>query len=369
MAKDKDPVRIRYKTISDGRKSIYLDIYVNGSRRYEFLRLYLLPATRANKTKNDETMRLANAVKAKRIVEIQNGRFGFDADNKVMLYPYIQKMINDREQKGMSVNSVRVWKSLLVHLRRFERRDSFRLAEITPLWLSAFKTHLRREKNVKTGEILNINSQSIYYSKLVAVINQAERDGLITKNPTKSVQSPRMEETERMYLTIDEVKRISIAPCPNEGTKRAFLFSCLTGLRKSDVGRLRWKDVDDAGDGCMIVFRQQKTSDVEYMYISKQARKLMGDRGEDNCIVFPLVSDYCTNKHLKKWMESAGIKKHITFHCARHTFATMMLTLGNDIYTTSKLLGHKSITTTQIYAKIVDEKKRSAVDSIPDIIS
>ena len=368
MPKEKEPVRIRFKSISDGRKSIYLDIYVNGSRRYEFLKLYLLPETRANKKKNDETLALANAVRAKRIVEIQNGRFGFDADNKTLFFPYLAKFIESQKRKGLSYHTCMIYVRISSILRRFERRETFKVIEITPAWLNAFKTHLMHEKSTKTGAPLTKNTQFVYYSKLVAVINQAERDGIITRNPTKAVKSPSSEESERMFLTIDEVKKLASAYCKNDVVKRAFLFSCLTGLRRSDVCRICWVDVEDAESGTMVVFRQKKTNDVQYLYISKQARTLMGERATDNSVVFPIPSSQTANNIIKKWTESAGIKKHITFHCARHTFATMMLTLGNDIYTTSKLLGHKSIATTQVYAKIVDEKKRSAVDSIPDII-
>ena len=74
-----------------------------------------------------------------------------------------------------------------------------------------------------------------------------------------------------------------------------------------------------------------------------------------------------SNVILHKWVEQAGISKHVTFHTARHTHATMMLTLGVDLYTVSKLLGHTNIQTTQIYAKLVDESKKKAIDLIPNI--
>ena len=367
MKTNKEPVRIRYKLISGGRKSIYLDIYANGVRRYEFLKLYLLPDTRANKQKNDETMRLANAVKAKRVVELQNGRFGFESTApKISFFTYFQKVMQDRCKKNEK-SSERIWKGALMQIRRFERRKAITLAEITPTWLSAFKTHLKAVISEVTGEHLSRNTQSAYYSKLVAVLNSAEREELININPVRKVVNVRKEQTERTFLTIDEVRKLSQTSCENNAVRKAFLFSCLTGLRRSDVEKLKWSDVDDTDNGCMIVFRQKKTKELEYMFISAQARKLMGERGADNAVIFPLPALSNVNKHLSRWAKDAGIKKHITFHCARHTFATMMLTLGNDIYTTSKLLGHRSIMTTQIYAKIVDEKKKKAVESIPDI--
>ena len=367
MNKEKEPVRIRLKSISDGRKSIYLDIYYNGIRRYEFLKLYLLPDTRANQAKNKETMRLANAVKSKRIVEIQNGRFGFEESSKMGFFTYFEKVMNEKA-KSMSAGSYAIWDSALIHLRRYEHRSAIRLGDITKQWIDGFRTHLRTFVSKRTNRPLERNTQHSYFSKLLTVMNRAEADGLISKNPAKQVKGIGGENVERTFLTIDEVKKIASAECPNDNTKRAFLFSCLTGLRISDISSIRWQDVDDNENGCTIVFRQKKTKELEYMYISAQARLMMGKREEPGKKIFHINSNPSVNGHIEKWMENAGISKSITFHCARHTFATMMLTLGNDLYTTSKLLGHKNIATTQIYAKIVDEKKRKAVDSIPDII-
>ena len=367
MKNEKEPVKIRFKDISDGRKSIYLDIYINGKRKYEFLKLYLLSDTRTNQAKNKETMRLANAVKSKRIVEIQNGRFGFDESSKIGFFDYFEKVMDDKA-KNRAAGSLRIWKGALFMLRTYEHRTTIQLGEITKEWIEGFKTHLRTYVGNRTKRPLSKNTQHSYFSKLAIVLNRAELDGLITKNPIKQVESISGENVERMFLTIDEVKKLSATQCPSENTKRAFLFSCLTGLRLSDIIAVRWRDVEDGEHGCNIVFRQQKTKELEYMFISKQARQLMGERGEPSNRIFKLNANCTINDHLKKWMENAGINKRITFHCARHTFATMMLTLGNDLYTTSKLLGHKNITTTQIYAMIVDEKKRKAVESIPDII-
>lgn len=369
MKNDKEVVRLRQKAVSEGRKSLYLDIYVKGTRRYEFLRLYLLPDTsRANKEKNRETMRLANAVKAKRIVEIQNGRFGFSQlGDDITLFTAFEKMLEDRKKNG-SPGSIRIWKGALLQIRAFERRKNLLLTEITSTWLNSLKTHLRSVKSDVTGKALSKNTQNAYFAKVVSVLNKAERDGLITNNPAKAVKSVGNEESERMWLTIDEVRTLSQTPCSNASVRRAFLFSCLTGLRRSDVLKLRWADVEDSESGCLLRFRQQKTKEQEYMYISEQARQLLGERNEKGGELFRLPTGWHTNNVISQWVKDAGIDKHITFHCARHTFATMMLTLGTDLYTTSKLLGHRSISTTQIYARIVDEKKREAVERIPDIL-
>ena len=370
MKSEHEQVRIRFKKISGGRKSIYLDIYNNGIRRYEFLKLYLLPdTTRANKEKNKEALRLANAVKAKRIVELQDLRFGLTRTDhsKARLFPYIEKLIEERKKRDTSGNA-RNWKGFLNHLRLYERRKSFLIVEISAEWLKGFQRYLDKATNLKTHYTLSQNTKSSYYKKMKAVINQAVKDGIILRSPAMSVESIKDEESERMYLTLDEVRQIATHDCGRHNHIRdAFVFSCLTGLRSSDIRNLKWGDIADNGDGSEIIFRQKKTHNVEYLCISSQAREIIGERRDDKEAVFHLPSQSHLNYVISMIVYECEIRKHITFHCARHTFATMMLTYGNDLYTTSKLLGHRNVKTTQIYARIIDEKKRKAVESIPDI--
>ena len=173
-----------------------------------------------------------------------------------------------------------------------------------------------------------------------------------------------------MYLTIDEVKRLAQVDCEYPQIKAAFLFSCLTGLRRSDVLRITWGDVYEQGEFTRLIFKQKKTKGQEYLDITQEARVLMGERGKPNEHPFrDIHSPSCTNKAIQEWVLRAGIDKKITFHCARHTFATMMLDIGTDLYVVSKLLGHREIGTTQIYARVMDKNKQAAVASIPSILN
>jgi site-specific recombinase XerD len=127
--------------------------------------------------------------------------------------------------------------------------------------------------------------------------------------------------------------------------------------------------VHQQGNFTRLIFKQKKTGGLEYLDINQQAVDLMGSRGQSDDFIFSdMLPDMdCTNKTLQSWMYRAGIDKKITFHCGRHTFAVMMLDLGTDIYTVSKLLGHRQLTTTQIYAKVLDKNKQNAVSRIPCI--
>ncbi len=157
--------------------------------------------------------------------------------------------------------------------------------------------------------------------------------------------------------------------CKYEVLKKAFIFSCLCGLRWSDINKLVWSEVrDEDDDVSKLNFIQKKIDGVEYLYISKQARRLLDKRQHQSERVFKgLKYGAVYNSEIVRWCNRAGISKHITFHSARHTNAVQLLENGADIYTVSKLLGHREIRTTAIYAKIVDKKMKEAANLIPEI--
>lgn len=187
----------------------------------------------------------------------------------------------------------------------------------------------------------------------------------------KNEDKPKRNRTERDYLTIKELTRLVHTPFYNTLLRKAFLFSCFCGLRHCDIIALRWEDIryDENGNALLSII-QKKTKEAISLPLCSEAIKHLPDRGnapETEKVFAGLVSLGRSNVILHKWIEQAGISKHVTFHTARHTHATMMLTLGVDLYTVSKLLGHTNIQTTQIYAKLVDESKKKAIDLIPNI--
>ena len=179
-----------------------------------------------------------------------------------------------------------------------------------------------------------------------------------------------MPETRREYLTIDEVKRLIATPCYRERVKQAYLFCCFSGLRYGDMEKLRWRDLSCAGGQWYASIVISKTSEPLLLPLSGKAMEWLPEQedADPEDIVFsdlPDHSDACN--HLKNWVWSAGIHKDICFHTSRHTYATMLLTLGADLFTVCKLLGHRSVRSTQIYAKIIDRKKDDAAN-LPDAI-
>lgn len=376
----KEPIRLRQRKTSTGLASLYLDIYLNGNRQYEYLKLYLVPEkTAADRQKNRDTLLLAESIKAKRLVELRNNQFGFDKQFSLntRFFDYYRAMCEKRHGATESRGNWGNWYSCLHHLLIYEKNQNITFKDITPQWVQGFKDYLENEavawshdyrKRLK-DKPLKRNSKLSYFNKLRACLNQAFEERIIPTNPIRTVENFKMEEGTRMYLTIDEVKRLAQTPCDYPKIKAAFLFSCLTGLRRSDVLKLTWGEVHTQGDFTRIIFKQKKTNGQEYLDIADEAAQLMGERGKPDDHVFTDIhSPTCTNTTLRVWCARAGIDKDITFHCARHTFATMMLDLGTDIYTVSKLLGHKELSTTQIYAKVLDKSKQAAVQRIPKVL-
>ena len=385
----KEPVRIRFKQLSNGNQSIYLEYYtgdvirkenyVGGKRKYEFLKLYLIPErTREDKAKNEATLALAKAIQSRRIVEVQNDAHGFQNTNKsrVNLLDYLENIGKQSAEQG-SRNYARTVLNTVRALRLF-RGDYIAFRDVDKEFLSEFTDYLRQMPKaskygvLKTGGRLSNNSVVSYYGTLRTAINRAYKEGIITVNPTKEfdfASKVRQEPSRREYLTIDELKTLINTECRHEIVKRAFLFSCLCGLRVSDIRKLKWCDLQRSGGRVRIEITMQKTKEPLYLPISDEALKWLPERGEanDSDFIFPLTHEGTVNDTLQHWAKVAGITKHISFHVARHTHATMMLTLGADLYTVSKLLGHKNIATTQIYAKIVDKKKEEAIGLIPNL--
>jgi integrase len=233
---------------------------------------------------------------------------------------------------------------------------------------AAKDAYKRKGNDLADAKPLSQNSKVSYFNKLRACINQAFEDRIIPINPLRGVEGFKQDETERAYLTLDEVKKLSKTACKYPVLKRAFMFSCLTGLRKSDIEKMTWSEIQKLGDHTRIIFKQKKTGGQEYLDINKQAETYLGEPGKSTDRVFAgFRYNSQTLLELRRWALASGISKDFTFHAGRHTFAVMMLDLGADIYTVSKLLGHKELSTTQIYAKVLDKKKQDAVNLIPDI--
>lgn len=371
--KAKEPVRLRFKELADGNKSIYLDIYKDGTRHYEFLKLYLVPErTHADRLQNEQSLRAAAAIKSQRIIEFSNAAAGTPVGNmgKMLLCDWLQNCV---DKKTLSAKSTHQNYGIAAkHVMQYAAAGT-RLKDVTKDFCSGFIRYLRYEYKTTTGRPLSQFAVREYVNMFNSMLNMAVRERAIATNPmglidtADKVSTP---NTQRVYLTQAELKSMIQTPCKNEAVKNAFLFSCFCGLRISDIERLEWKDIIKDGAQTRIIITMQKTKQPLYIPVSKQALKYMpeNESRSDVCKVFDgLPKRVAIMNHVKNWAAAAGITKNVSFHTARHTFATSLLTEGADLYTVSKLLGHTEISTTQIYAKIIDKKKDEAVSLLDNI--
>lgn len=368
-------VSLRKKVLKDGRASLFLDIYLpNGlqKRKKEYLKLYLVPNPRTKKDReaNKKTMLLAESIRSKKLLEIQHEHYGFTRLNKETSSNFIAYFSEQAEKRKESTGNYGNWDSVLKHLIKHSG-NNLKFADINAAWLENFKDYLKNKARTKSNVALSQNSCYSYFNKVKACLKQAFKDKVISYNPAIEVEGFKQAETQREYLTFEELQKLWQTECDIPQLKKAFIFSALTGLRWSDVQKLVWKELQYTKEqGWYIRFRQQKTKGIETLPISEQARELLGDKQEPEERVFKgLKYSAWHNMRLAQWVMRAGITKKITFHCARHTYATLQLTLGTDIYTVSKLLGHRELKTTQVYAQIIDKKKVEAANKIPNLNS
>ncbi|ENI8049708.1 TPA: site-specific integrase [Vibrio cholerae] len=344
-------------------------------RDYEPLELYLYenPKTQAERQHNKEMLRQAEAARSARLVESHSNKFQLEDRVKLAssFYEYYDKLTASKESGSSSNYSI--WISAGKHLRSYHGRAELTFEELDKKFLEGFRKYLLEEPLTKSKSKLAKNTASSYFNKVRAALNEAYREGIIRDNPVQRVKSVKAENTQRTYLTLDEVRAMTKAECRYDVLKRAFLFSCTTGLRWSDIQKLTWKEIEEFQNGhYRIIFKQTKLlnagNSLVYLDLPDSAVKLMGERQDKAERVFKgLKYSSYTNVALLHWAMLAGVQKHVTFHVGRHTFAVAQLNRGVDIYSLSRLLGHSELRTTEIYADILESRRVTAMRGFPDI--
>ena len=413
-------VTLRQKPISGNRESLYLDFYPaiidndgNETRR-QFLGLYLFHTVnpdnltgkklekylermdidfdtyetmaRMELDKNKHTCLVAEMARDTRYKEIISKGVLSDLEKRAEIQIKKQELeqaekdaLKDQEQMILNENFLKYFQ-LLARKRSGTNSDNWQSAvkyfeiyckgkctmrNITERFCNDFKGFLIKVPSRKSDKVtLSNNSAVSYFNKFKATLKQAYKDGYLKEDINAKIDCIKLAEISSVFLTMEELNKLAKTPCDNDVLKRASLFTALTGMRHVDVKNLTWKNVFfDKDNGYYMNYTQQKTKQVEdNTPISAQAFSLMGERGEPNDKIFKgLIYSASTSIDLARWLLSADIKKKITYHKFRHTYTVLQLSNGTDIYTVSKMLGHKNVSvTSKVYAKIVDETKRKA---------
>lgn len=366
-------VTLRTRKIKGGEQlSYYLDYYP-GYRdertmkviRHESLGIYVYakPKNRRERDYNDRMREKAEALRCRRFESIVNERYDF-FDKEKMKGSFLSYF---KEKAGRKNTK---WENVYKHFERF-CNGKCRFDEVSVDLCNRFKEYLMTApQTLHTSHRLHVNSIAGYWSTFRAVLHTAYREHRIMENPNGFLDRIDTIPTEKEHLSRQELIRLADTPCRSEVLRKAFLFSCLTGLRKSDIKQLTWDKIQPYGDGGMYVtLRMQKTQQLVNNPISNEALDLIGFHDKDEGRrptdkVFKGFNDSLTQAPLKKWLRDAGITKHVSYHSSRHTFGSLQVEAGTSLYTVQHMLGHKNVATTQIYAAMADESKRESVDRI-----
>ncbi len=338
---------------------IHLVIVQNGVRRQISTGLHLT----GYKTQDAEVMKLAELLRSKKEIQIIERENGMNTqEGKMTLFNYLSQCADEKGHESQFYKA-------LPYVEKFGGKE-IKINAITSRWFENFQKRMEKDSGLKPA------TAEKYCCIIRQCLKKAVRDGAIYTDPTDGIRHIRVPENEKPYLTADEVKRMAQTaykmPHTDEAlqdeVRRAFLFAICTGLRVSDVQLLEWQHIDL--ETKQLAKIQKKTKRAVYIPLKNDALTLILDGKEHSQSerVFPLLAKTrtSTNRYIIQWAKAAGIKKHVTWHIARHTDATLLLEYGADLYTVQRLLGHTKIATTAKYAKVTDRKSREAVAALPD---
>lgn len=365
----KNNVTLREKALSNGNISLYLDIYRDGVRVKEYLKLYIVdkPKNTFERQQNKETLQLAEEIRTARETELNHSAFG--------LVSPVKKRINFLEffQNYADTYTKKDLRMMQGSLQRFK---DF-LAESYPTMKNYIKPE-QMDKDMMVKFVEYLQNRSIgegargYFQRFKKVVKYATEKDIFHKNPTNGVSCV-VDDTAltKDVLTLEEIQQLAKTPYQNGDIKRAFLFCLYAGLRYCDVVDLKYSNVDYSGK--RIKFEQAKTkghskNSIVIIPLSQTLFSLIGEKPKKDEYIFKLPSHTGCLKALRTWVARAGIDKHITWHCARHSFAVNLLgECRTDIKTVASLLGHSGLKHTEKYTRAVDSLKEKAVNSLPEI--
>lgn len=357
---------IRSYAIKHGMESLYIHYYPpirdKRTRRLvqkEVLGIYIYqkPKDEIEKYHNKNMMEKARAIHALRVQSLVNREYGF-FDKHLLEENFLEYFAIHAEKKHKK------WEAAFKHFYTYTK-GSCKFKELDIDLCRGFREYLHKEAHQleRDNLRLNNNSASSYFNIFRAMLKETYRDKRIRENINEFLEPIKCKDTHREYLTLDEVKMLVDTPCNIPVLKAASMFAIMTGLRISDILELEWNHITHTPlGGWCIRLVTQKTKNEAIIPISNETLEWCGVRGEGK--VFRGLQRSMTQYSLKKWISDAGITKPISFHCFRHTFATLQIAFGTDIYTVSKLLTHKHVATTEIYAKIVNDKKVESANRI-----
>jgi len=343
-------VTIKERPQTSGNKTLYLEYYETGFRKRENLHITIYPESfRGAKKLNKEAYAKAQTIRSERILNP----------------PSFLNMKDDPNKEVDERAKIMTWKQWARDNVEYAIREGNVKKQIDHKKVVSKRIDEYLQKN--NYEKLLLKDVKTEHISGLYMFNRAYREGLIPCNPVgglSSLEKFPVPDTHREYLTAEELERflrVEIEEGSERIAQKAFGFACFTALRLSDMRRLRWSNIKPLGDGLCVQICQQKTKNWVTVPLNEMALSLLPEHGDavEDSIIFPLSKkpDWVATL-IRRVCEKAGIEdKDITFHCSRHTAASLAISTGADISTVSKILGHKSTTCTQVYAKVSLESR------------
>lgn len=355
-------VTLRIKKLNKGVIRYYLDIYINGVRSYDFLDIKVYPTD--TKEIKGEKKNIAELIRSNREIELLTETTSYVPKHlkDVNFVDFANNFIDNYKKKD-----IRMIQASLNYFKEYVNDDKLTILQLSPSIMYGFKDFLTGECGL-TGE-----TPHNYFTRFKKILKSAELKGLLINNPTKEIKFRKTigdGVLKKQILTTDELQTLVTTKCGNEETKKAFLFACYTGLGLAEIKILTWKNVLN---GKLFTNREKTKQKVE-IKLKEGLLNLIGEKQSKTTPLFQLFNDNnislstnAINKCIKNWVERAKIEKHITFYCARHTFATQLLQYGTNLKTVADVMGHTSTKSTIKYLNYIDNLKDDAIDNLPDI--
>lgn len=385
-----DNPKLGAKILSDGRESLFLDYYfgyqmvysekldkmvAKKDRKREYLSLYLwqAPRTPIERQQNKETMELAKKIRYERGQELLESTEGYrlKRDRDINFLDYFQAYIDkySKKDKRMIEMALRRFVDFLNDTPEYNKfAKKIKPQQLTKDMMEDFTEYLQSRSK---GE----GAKSVY-QRFKKVIKYAIEHDVITKNPCSGITiKADDQQLKKEILSLEEIQRLIATndERQNQEIRRAFIFCLYCGLRYCDVRELTFANVDYSNR--LLIFEQHKTrghsanSGVN-IPLNDGLLNLIGQPADPENraeLIFKLPSYTMCIKSIQRWVKSAGINKHITWHCGRHSFAVNILNNGANIKVVSSLLGHSGLKHTEKYTRAVDSLKQDAINSLPEL--